>query len=69
MIITHKLHPMDLAHKQNTIRVDVVQDDKYSRNLEFTLGGEFPTLPAGETRVTWSGGVTAVEITPRWRTL
>ena len=54
MIITHKLQPMDLTHKQNTIRVDVVQDDKYSRNLEFTL-----TV----------GGVTVVEITPRVREL
>lgn len=32
-------------------------------------GGEFPTLPAGETRIAWSGGITAVELTPRWRTL
>ena len=32
-------------------------------------GGEFPTLPAGETRIAWSGGVSAVEITPRWRAL
>lgn len=69
MIITHKLQPMDLAHKQNTIRVDVVQDDKYSRNLEFTLGGEFPTLPSGETQIACSSGVTVVEITPIWRSL
>lgn len=69
MIITHKLQSMDLTHKQNTSRIDVVQDDKYSRNLEFTLGGEFPILPAGETRIAWSGGVTAVEITPKRRAL
>lgn len=69
MIITHKLQPMNLAHKQNTIRVDVVQDDKYSRNLKFTLGGEFPTMPSGETRIAWSSGATVVEITPRWRSL
>ena len=69
MIITHKLQSMDLTHKQNTSRIDVVQDDKYSRNLEFTLGGEFPTLPSGETRIAWSSGVTVVEITPRWRAL
>lgn len=37
MIITHKLKPMDLAQKQNTGRVDVVQGDKYSRNIEFTF--------------------------------
>ena len=37
MIITHKLKPMDLSQKQNTGRVDVVQGDKYSRNIEFTF--------------------------------
>ena len=37
MIITHKLKPMDLSQKQNTSRVDVVQGDKYSRNIEFTF--------------------------------
>ena len=43
-----------LENKNGTIRI---------------AGGEFPILPAGETRITWSGGVTAVEITPRWRAL
>ena len=43
-----------LENKNGTIRI---------------AGGEFPTLPAGETRITWSGGVTAVEITPRWRAI
>lgn len=54
MIITHKLQSMDLTHKQNTSSIDVVQDDKYSRNLEFTL-----TVC----------GVTSVDITPRGRKL
>ena len=43
-----------LENKNGTIRI---------------AGGKFPILPAGETRITWSGGVTAVEITPRWRAL
>lgn len=30
-------------------------------------GGEFPTLPTGETQISWNGGITAVELTPRWR--
>lgn len=29
----------------------------------------FPTLPSGECGVYWTGGVTTVEITPRWWTL
>lgn len=53
MIITHKLQPMDLTHKQNTSRVDVVQDDKYSRNVEFTLtsNGVAWQIPDGTTAV------------------
>lgn len=30
---------------------------------------EFPTLPAGESVVRWTGGITSVEIIPRWWTL
>lgn len=53
MIITHKLQPMDLTHKQNTIRVDVVQEDKYSRNVEFALteNGVAWQIPDGTTAV------------------
>lgn len=53
MIITHKLQPMDLTHKQNTSRVDVVQDDKYSRDIEFTLteNGVAWQIPDGATAV------------------
>lgn len=53
MIITHKLQPMDLTHKQNTSRVDVVQDDKYSRDIEFTLteNGVAWQIPDGTTAV------------------
>ena len=53
MIITHKLQPMDLTHKKNTSRVDVVQDDKYSRDIEFTLteNGIAWQIPDGATAV------------------
>ena len=53
MIITHKLKPMDLAQKQSTGRVDVVQGDKYSRNIEFTLmyNGAAWQIPDGTTAI------------------
>lgn len=39
-------------------------------NLNSTISApEFPTLPAGETVVRWTGGITGVEIIPRWWTL
>lgn len=31
--------------------------------------GDFPTLPPGETEITFSGGITAITINPRWRRL
>lgn len=33
------------------------------------LTEDFPTLPPGKTEIAWTGGITAVEITPRWWTL
>lgn len=30
---------------------------------------DFPELPAGKTQIAWTGGITAVEVTPRWWTL
>ena len=39
-------------------------------NLNSTISApEFPTLPAGESVVRWTGGITGVEIIPRWWTL
>ena len=53
MIVTHKLSPMDLTCRGVTQRIDVVQDDRYSRNLEFTLtqNGEAWPIPEGAAAV------------------
>lgn len=47
MVITHKLRPMYLTCKNVTQRVDVMQDDKYSRCLEIPLraNGDDVELP------------------------
>ena len=36
---------------------------------ETILSDDFPELPAGKTQITWTGGITAVEVIPRWWTL
>jgi len=36
---------------------------------ETILSEDFPELPEGKTTITWTGGITAVEVTPRWWTL
>ena len=39
-------------------------------NLNSTISApELPTLPAGESPVRWTGGITSVKIKPRWWTL
>lgn len=38
-------------------------------NLNTAVSGSYPKLAAGENPVSWSGGINAVEITPRWWTL
>ena len=36
---------------------------------ETILSDDFPELPEGKTQITWTGGITAVEVTPRGWTL
>lgn len=38
-------------------------------NKNSTMTGAFPELAPGENIVSWDGGITAVEITPRWWTV
>ena len=33
------------------------------------LSEDFPELALGSTRITWTGGISYVEVTPRWWTL
>lgn len=40
-----------------------------SQNCNNNISGSFPTLPPGETGVIFSGGITKIEIKPRWWTI
>lgn len=40
-----------------------------NKNKSIQVSGGFPVLGMGETTVTYSGGITAVQIMPRWWTL
>lgn len=44
-------------------------DGTTNKNSIITVSGGFPVLATGETIVSFSGGITAVEIIPRWWTL
>lgn len=41
-------------------------DGTTNKNNTITVSGGFPVLGTGNTPVTWSGGITAIKITPRW---
>lgn len=41
---------------------------KDDQNRNSTMTGDFPVLQ-GATQISWSGGITGVEITPRWYTI
>ena len=49
------------------ITIDSMEMDCYSDddNLNEYVSGPFPKL-SGETEITWEGGITAVQIIPRW---
>lgn len=52
----------------NGIVLDCETQDAYrgAENMNSTVIGEFPALGAGQTDISWTGGITAVEIRPRW---
>lgn len=52
----------------NGVMLDSQTEDAYrgSTNMNLTVSGDYPTLGPGLSTVSWSGGITAVQITPRW---
>ena len=56
------------------LTIDCATQNAYSGTLNkngvLTLSNRvYPSLPPGDTPITWSGGITAVTCTPRWWTL
>lgn len=55
------------------LTIDSDTQDAYSgtvnKNNSIIVSGGFPVLQPGDTAITFSGGITAVQITPRWWTL
>lgn len=59
-----------LANVEN-LTLDCQDEEAWSgsANRNSTVTGSYPTLGAGENAISWTGGISAVEITPRWWTL
>lgn len=56
----------------NTLTLDCDTEDAYRGATNCNadvLADDFPSLPAGESAVSFDGGITAVSITPRWWTV
>lgn len=55
----------------NGVTLDSETQDAYrgAENMNPAVSGDFGVLPAGKTTIRWSGGITAVRLTPRWFSL
>lgn len=64
---------IDITGMTGAITIDSDTQNAYdgttNLNNNITVSGDFPVLSTGETAVSFSGGITAVKITPRWWTL
>lgn len=64
---------VDITDMTGSITLDCDVQNAYSGtinlNNNITVTGGWPVLTTGQTAISFSGGITAVEITPRWWTL
>lgn len=64
---------VDITDMTGSIMLDCDVQNAYSGtinlNNNITVTGGWPVLTTGQTAISFSGGITAVEITPRWWTL
>ena len=57
----------DTAAGELTIDCEAMDAYRGDENMNRLIScGEFPVLEAGSNAISWTGGITAVEITPRW---
>lgn len=52
-----------------TIDCEIMQAYKDGISKNGTVSGDFFELPQGESEITWTGGITAIQIKPRWFTI
>ena len=66
-------HTITISNINGSIVLDSEIQDAYkgtvNRNADITLNKGFPEFIAGENSITWTGGITYVEVIPRWWTL
>lgn len=64
---------VSISNIDQYITIDSTIQDCYkgtlNKNSYVTLGSDFPKLEEGNTQISFSGGVTSVEVIPKWWTL
>lgn len=60
---------MSLTDSDVTIDCELMQAYKNGVSKNGTVSGSFFELPEGESTISWTGGVTAIQIKPRWFTI
>ncbi|EJE7236826.1 phage tail protein, partial [Clostridium botulinum] len=60
-----------LKNVNNYIELDPEIQECYrdTLNCNNDMQGEFPIFKVGENRISWTGNVSKIEITPNWRCL
>lgn len=57
---------IDLADSEIVLDSENMQAYYDGTNMNNQMAGEFPVLSPGSTGISWSGGISSVEVAPRW---
>ena len=62
---------VELSDVNGEITIDSVLQEAYSgsTSMNSCMSGDFPTLPPGNSTISWTGDVTYLTVQPNWRSL
>lgn len=72
-VLTIGIHTITISSINGSVVLDSEIQDVYrgtvNRNADVILNENFPEFVPGENSISWSGGITYLEVVPRWWTL
>ena len=62
---------VELSDVSGEITIDSMLQEAYSgtQSMNSCMSGDFPTLPPGDSTISWTGNVTFLKVEPNWRYL